>query len=237
MHRAAEFCPAHSGSVDFDRSQPLNIVVPMSNVPQPTVNRLPRYLFCLEQFTSGMRTISSSELARLADETAATVRRDLSYLGSHGVRGVGYEVERLAAEIRTQLGLSRAWDVVIIGAGRLGTALAHYEGFTDQELRVIGIYDSAPAKIGTQVEELTVRHTDRMARDLADSARAFGIITVPSDAAQDAADILVAAGVTGILSFAPTLLTIPRHVFVRHVDLATELHVLGYYAAARQHSA
>lgn len=184
-----------------------------------------------------METISSSELARLADETAATVRRDLSCLGSHGIRGVGYDIERLATEIRNQLGLSRSWDVVIVGAGHLGTALAHYEGFEGEGLRVIGIYDSAPAKIGTRVEALTVKHPDQMAEDLAESDRAFGIITVPPDAAQDAADLLIDAGVTGILSFAPTLLTIPRHVFVRHVDLATELHVLGYYAAARRHSA
>ncbi|NIA25284.1 MAG: redox-sensing transcriptional repressor Rex [Gammaproteobacteria bacterium] len=209
----------------------------MSNLPQPTIHRLPRYLFWLEQLRSRMETISSSELARLADETAATVRRDLSCLGSHGIRGVGYDIERLATEIRNQLGLSRSWDVVIVGAGHLGTALAHYEGFEGEGLRVIGIYDSAPAKIGTRVEALTVKHPDQMAEDLAESDRAFGIITVPPDAAQDAADLLIDAGVTGILSFAPTLLTIPRHVFVRHVDLATELHVLGYYAAARRHSA
>jgi len=209
----------------------------VSNVPQPTINRLPRYLFCLKQLRPGIETISSSELARLAGETAATVRRDLSCLGSHGVRGVGYDIERLATEIRDQLGLSRSWDVVIIGAGHLGTALAHYEGFEGEGLRVIGIYDSAPAKIGSRVEALTVKHPDQMPKDLAGSPRAFGIITVPTDAAQDAANLLIDAGVTGILSFAPTLLTIPHHVFVRHVDLATELHVLAYYAAARQRSA
>ncbi|NOY56376.1 MAG: redox-sensing transcriptional repressor Rex [Actinobacteria bacterium] len=209
----------------------------MSNLPQPTIHRLPRYLFWLEQLRAKMETVSSSELARLADETAATVRRDLSHLGSHGVRGVGYDIDRLTAEIRNQLGLSRTWNVVIIGAGHLGTALAHYEGFEGEGLRVIGIYDSAPAKIGTRVETLTVKHPSRMAEDLAGSSRAFGIITVPPDAAQDAADLLVDAGVTGILSFAPALLTIPRHVFVRHVDLATELHMLGYYAAVRQRSA
>jgi len=209
----------------------------VSNLPQPTIHRLPRYLFWLEQLRAKMETVSSSELARLADETAATVRRDLSHLGSHGVRGVGYDIDRLTAEIRNQLGLSRTWNVVIIGAGHLGTALAHYEGFEGEGLRVIGIYDSAPAKIGTRVETLTVKHPSQVAEDLAGSSRAFGIITVPPDAAQDAADLLVDAGVTGILSFAPALLTIPRHVFVRHVDLATELHMLGYYAAVRQRSA
>lgn len=229
--------PPGAGLADFGRSGPANIVLPVSNVPQPTVNRLPRYLFCLEQFTSGMKTISSTELARLADETAATVRRDLSYLGSHGVRGVGYDVERLSSEIRTQLGLTRSWDVVIIGAGRLGTALAHYEGFEEQDLHVIGIYDSSPDRVGARIDGLVVRHSSDMATDLSDSERAFGIITVPPDAAQDAADQLVDAGVTGILTFAPTLLKIPRRVFVRHVDLATELHVLGYYASARQRSA
>jgi redox-sensing transcriptional repressor len=203
-------------------------------IPQPTINRLPRYLFCLEQFAEGSRTMPSSELARLADETAATVRKDLSYLGSHGMRGVGYDVDRLAGEIRTQLGLDRPWDVVIVGAGHLGTALAHYEGFDGGRLRVIGIYDVAPEKIGTEIEGLVVEPTTQMAVDLASSSHVLGIIAVPPDEAQEAADLLAAAGVAGILSFAPTLLRVP--VFVRHVDLATELHVLGYYVAAREAS-
>ena len=206
-------------------------VVP--TVPQPTINRLPRYLFCLEQFTEGSPTISSSELARLADETAATVRKDLSYLGSHGRRGIGYDVARLTEQIRMRLGLDRSRDVVIVGAGHLGVALANYKGFEEGRLRVVGIYDVSVERVGTDVAGLTVRHVDQMVADLRDASCDFGIVAVPPGAAQDAADRLVEAGVKGILSFAPTLLRVPRRVFVRHMDLATELHTLGYFVTER----
>jgi redox-sensing transcriptional repressor len=208
----------------------------VTNVPQPTINRLPRYLFCLEQFTEGSPTISSSELARLADETAATVRKDLSHVGSHGRRGIGYDVATLTEQIRMRLGLDRSRDIVIVGAGHLGTALANYEGFEEGRLRVIGIYDISSERVGTHVAQMTVKHVDEMASDLKDTSFVFGIVAVPPDAAQEAADHLVDAGVTGILSFAPTLLHVPRRVFVRHMDLATELHTLGYYVAERQSS-
>lgn len=204
------------------------------NVPQPTINRLPRYLFCLEQFASGSQTISSSELARLADETAATVRKDLSYLGSHGTRGIGYDVETLRLQIRDRLGIDQPRDVVIVGAGHLGSALANYDGFQADELRIVGIYDIATSLIGMNVGGLEVRHVDAMPDDLAGRRCVFGIVAVPTEAAQDVADRLVDAGVAGILSFAPTLLRVPRSVFVRHMDLATELHTLSYYVTARR---
>jgi len=206
------------------------------DVPQPTINRLPRYLFCLEQFAGGTGTISSSDLARLADETAATVRKDLSYLGSHGTRGIGYNVGILRSRIRDRLGLGESRDVVIVGAGHLGSALANYDGFEASELRVVGFYDISPSIIGREVGGLEVRHVDSMADDLAESKCVFGIVAVPTDAAQAVADRLVDAGVAGILSFAPTLLKVPRSVFVRHMDLATELHTLSYYVTARRRS-
>jgi len=206
------------------------------DVPQPTINRLPRYLFCLEQFTGDSSTISSSELARLADETAATVRKDLSYLGSHGTRGIGYDVNTLRSQIRGKLGLDQSRDIVIVGAGHLGSALATYEGFDEGDLRVVGIYDISPAVIGTRVGDMTVRHVDVMQSDLASRRCLLGIVAVPTGSAQDAADRLVAAGVCGILSFAPTLLRVPRSVFVRHIDLATELNSLSYYVNARRNA-
>jgi redox-sensing transcriptional repressor len=204
------------------------------DVPQPTINRLPRYLFCLEQFAGDSPTISSSELARLADETAATVRKDLSYLGSHGTRGIGYDVDTLRSRIRERLGLDQSRDIVIVGAGHLGSALATYEGFDEGELRVVGIYDISPTVVGTRIGDIAVKHVDAMESDMVSRRCLLGIIAVPTNAAQDAADRLVAAGVFGILSFAPTLLRVPRSVFVRHIDLATELHTLSYYVAERR---
>jgi redox-sensing transcriptional repressor len=195
---------------------------------------MPRYLFCLEQFTKGASTISSSELARLADETAATVRKDLSYLGSHGTRGIGYDVERLSDTIRQRLGLDRLRDLVIVGLGHLGTALANYGGFDEGMFRVVGMYDIDPEIVGSRVGGMVVRHVDDMRSDLASADCVFGIIAVPPDAAQEAADLLVEAGAAGILSFAPTLLRVPRQVFVRHIDLATELHALSYYVTERR---
>jgi redox-sensing transcriptional repressor len=221
---------------DFDHSMPGNIVTRIVNVPQPTINRLPRYLFCLEQFAGGAPTISSSELARLADETAATVRKDLSYLGSHGTRGIGYDVAALQSQIRGRLGLDQSRDVVIVGAGHLGSALTNYDGFGEDELRLIGIYDISPAAVGKRIGGMTVRHVDEMQSDLANRRCVFGIIAVPTDAAQEVADELVNAGVAGILSFASTFLRVPRSVFVRHIDLATEMHTLSYYVAARRRS-
>lgn len=221
-------------STDFDPSEPPNIVTCIVDVPQPTINRLPRYLFCLEQFAGDSSTISSSELARLADETAATVRKDLSHLGSHGTRGIGYDVNALRSRIRDKLGLDQSRDIVIVGAGNLGSALATYEGFDEGELRVVGIYDISPAVVGNRVGGLTVRHVDEMASDLTGRRCLLGILAVPTESAQIAADRLVAAGVCGILSFASTLLHVPRSVFVRHIDLATELHSLSYYVTARR---
>lgn len=204
------------------------------HVPQPTINRLPRYLFCLEQFAGGSPTISSSDLARLADETAATVRKDLSHLGSHGTRGIGYDVDTLRAQIRGTLGLDQSRDIVIIGAGHLGSALVTYDGFRESELRVVGIYDISETVVGNRIGDMTVKHVDAMQADLAGLRCVLGIIAVPTGAAQNAADHLVAAGVCGILSFASTLLHVPRSVFVRHIDLATELHTLSYYVTARR---
>lgn len=201
-------------------------------VPEATVGRLPAYLRALTACAdSGTTSISSEELAVAAGVRSAQLRKDLSYLGSYGVRGVGYDVERLASQIATELGLTQEWPVVIVGVGNLGRALAAYRGFTERGFRIVALADDAPAIVGSTVQGLVVRSVDDLA-DL-DPAPAIGVITVPADQAQAVADRLVQLGVRSILNFAPTVLAVPPDVALRKVDLATELQILTFHEQRR----
>lgn len=212
-------------------------------IPEATVARLPEYLRLLtESFDAGILNLSSDELADMAGVNAAKVRKDLSYLGTYGVRGVGYEVEYLIYQVRRELGLDHDWPVVIVGAGNLGQALAGYGGFRSRGFPIAGIVDLDPGKIGTFVGDSDnptnrVRSLDELpaivSAGLNGSAVSIGVVATPAGAAQDAADRLVAAGVTSILNFAPVLLTLPSAVSVRKVDLAVELQILSYYEQRR----
>ncbi len=196
--------------------------------------RLPVYLQLLTtQFEDGVSNISSEELADLAGVNAAKVRKDLSYLGSYGTRGVGYEVEFLVYQIKRELGLTHDWPVVIVGAGNLGQALAGYGGFTDRGFPVGGIVDVDPAKIGTVVGGARVRHLDDLEQIVRSKDLSIGVIATPAGAAQSAADALVAAGITSILNFAPNVISTPHGVSVRKVDLAVELQILSYHEQRR----
>ena len=199
------------------------------DIPKATVERLPRYLRCLEQLPRSRSTISSSDLARLSGVNSAKVRKDLSSLGSYGVRGVGYHVSDLAGQIRRELGLTEERKVVVVGIGNLGSALASYGGFSDRGFSIVGLYDVDPAKVGTTVDAHEVRSIDALATDVAANDVAIGIITTPAKVAQDVATRLVRAGVPSILNFAPALLKVPAGVQVRQVDLATELQILSFY--------
>jgi redox-sensing transcriptional repressor len=201
-------------------------------VPEATVGRLPGYLRALGELgEKGQVSISSEELATAAGVRSAQLRKDLSYLGSYGVRGVGYDVAQLSAQISRELGLTQEWPVVIVGLGNLGRALAAYRGFSSRGFRIVALADSDPAVVGEQVEGLTVRTL----RELAESGEplSIGVITTPAVAAQQVADHLVAMGVRSILNFAPCLLTVPDGVDVRKVDLATELQILAYHEQRR----
>ncbi len=199
-------------------------------IPDATVSRLPVYLRILgEQADEGVDSISSERLAELAGVNAAKVRKDLSYLGSYGTRGVGYEVAYLVYQIRRELGLTHDWPVVIVGAGNLGSALATFAGFTNRGFTVVGVLDVDPAKVGRPLGSLTVRHQDDLAELVAREGVAIGIVAVPPVAAQEAADRLVEVGITSILNFAPTVLDVPDHVQVRDVDLAVELQILAFH--------
>ena len=203
-------------------------------IPEATVARLPVYLRSLsERFEQGVTNMSSEELAEFAGLNAAKVRKDLSYLGSYGTRGVGYDVEFLVYQIRRELGLTHDWPVVIVGAGNLGQALAGYNGFGDRGFPVGGIVDVDPAKVGSVVGGVRVRHLDELAQVVQSRGISIGVIATPAAAAQPAADALVAAGITSLLNFAPTVISVPAGISVRKVDLAVELQILSYYEQRR----
>ena len=203
-------------------------------IPEATVARLPVYLrILLEQSEAGIANVSSEELADLAGVNAAKVRKDLSYLGTYGTRGVGYEVEYLIYQVRRELGLTHDWPVVIVGAGNLGQALAGYGGFGQRGFPVAGIVDVDPAKVGSVIGGVRVRRLADLAAIVRAQRVSIGVVATPASAAQAAADLLVAAGVTSILNFAPVVLTAPPAVNVRKVDLAVELQILSYYEQRR----
>jgi redox-sensing transcriptional repressor len=203
-------------------------------IPEATVARLPVYLQLLvEQGEVGIDSISSDGLAELAGVNAAKVRKDLSYLGSYGTRGVGYEVAYLVYQIRRELGLDHEWPVVIVGAGNLGHALAGYGGFNDRGFPVAGIVDIDPAKFDTVVGGVRVCPLSDLSQIVSSKGVSIGVVATPPGAAQDAADRLVKVGVTSILNFAPVVLSVPSGVTVRKVDLAVELQILCYHEQRR----
>jgi redox-sensing transcriptional repressor len=194
------------------------------------VARLPVYRRSLLELTEeGVSTVSSEGLAEMAGVNAAKVRKDLSYLGSYGVRGVGYDVEYLLYQVSRQLGLTHDWPVVIVGMGNLGQALANYGGFRDRGFPVLGLVDADPEKIGTEIAGVTVAAGDSLADVVARDENVIGIIATPAGAAQEVADAMVEAGIKSVLNFAPALITVPDGVSLRKVDLAVELQILSFY--------
>jgi redox-sensing transcriptional repressor len=201
----------------------------VKRIADSTVRRLSVYLRFLEDSEDrGVATISSEELARRGGTTSAQVRKDLSFFGSFGKRGLGYSVQELTSSLRDILGLRKEWSVVIIGAGKIGTALAQYRGFRQRGFHVTAVYDRDPRKIGTSWEDLTVRDVALLGRDASADAPEIGVIAVPAEGAQDGADRLVRAGVKAILNFAPTQLHVPAEVTVRSVNMAIELEGLSF---------
>ncbi|MGZ4104149.1 MAG: redox-sensing transcriptional repressor Rex [Actinomycetota bacterium] len=199
-------------------------------IPEATVARLPLYLRSLVDMTDrGLQTISSEGLADAAGVNSAKVRKDLSYLGSYGTRGVGYDVEYLIYQISRELGLTQDWNCVIVGVGNLGRALANYRGFGERGFRVGALVDVDDAKIGKPVDSLVVEDFADLERIVKEREISIGIIATTAAAAQDAADHLVSAGVKSILNFAPTVLQVPDEVSLRKVDLSIELQILSFY--------
>jgi redox-sensing transcriptional repressor len=199
-------------------------------IPEATVARLPVYLRALINMQErGIITVSSEELAASAGVNSAKLRKDFSYLGSYGTRGVGYEVSFLVYQISRELGLTQDWAVAIIGIGNLGHALANYGGFASRGFRVAALFDADPALTGSVVAGVRVRHADELESAIRGLGISIFVISTPAPAAQAVADRLVAAGITSILNFAPVVLNVPEGVDVRKVDLSIELQILAFH--------
>jgi redox-sensing transcriptional repressor len=201
----------------------------VKRIADSTVRRLSMYLRYLEDLdTKGQQTASSDELAHLCGTTPAQVRKDLSFFGSFGKRGLGYPVHELTAHLREILGLEREWKVVIVGAGKIGAALANYRGFRQRGFRIVGVYDNDPSKIGKPWGEAIIHDMADLAQDIAREEAPIAVLAIPSDDAQDVVDRLVGAGIRAILNFAPAQITVPPHVSLKSVNMAMELEGLSF---------
>ncbi len=192
--------------------------------------RLPLYLRALGSLAEdGVSTVSSEELATAAGVNSAKLRKDLSYLGSYGTRGVGYDVDYLVFQVSRELGLTQDWPVVIVGLGHLGHALANYGGFASRGFAIRALVDADPAIVGTEIAGLPVVPLTQLEEVVSDLGVAIGVIATPAQVAQEVCDRLVAAGVSSILNFAPSVLSVPEHVEVRKVDMSIELQILAFH--------
>ena len=199
-----------------------------NRVSRAAAQRLSQYLRAADSVASGDGLVSSVELADAVGVSAAQVRRDLASVGHLGQRGVGYDVASLTAAIRRTLGVDRRWRAVLVGVGNLARALVKYRGFSAHGFDLVGLYDTAPRIVGTTIGELRVEPMSQLAESLKGNRAELGILTVPAEAAQATAEALVAAGVRGLMNFAPVRLRVPDHVAVVAVDLAIQLQQLAY---------
>jgi redox-sensing transcriptional repressor len=205
------------------------------DIPEATVARLPVYLRALITLAdAGTATCSSEELAAAAGVNSAKLRKDLSYLGSYGTRGVGYDVDYLRYQIAREIGVTQDWPVVIVGIGNLGHALANFSGFRSRGFRVVALLDADPQRRGEVVAGIDVRDFADLGGIVHEHGVAIGVIATPASAAQDVADSMVEAGISSILNFAPTVIAVPDGVDVRKVDLSIELQILAYHEQRKQ---
>ncbi|HRY09636.1 MAG: redox-sensing transcriptional repressor Rex [Actinobacteria bacterium] len=208
-------------------------------LPDATIARLPQYIRCLSQLeNAGLRTVHSADLAAHVGVSGAVVRRDLSYVGSYGTRGVGYPVSELRDSVNRALGLATEHRMVIVGVGHMGRAIAGYTGFAERGLRVVGLFDIDPELIGSKAgnpgsEVLEIMPLADLAAFVHTNDVAIAVVATPASAAQSVADLLVDAGITSILNLSAVHLSVPDTVVVRPVDLATEIQILAVHAAAR----
>ena len=201
-------------------------------IPGATVSRLPVYLRSLVDLPAGQETCSSEQLASIAGVNSAQVRKDLSHLGSHGTRGVGYNVAELRSQLRRALGLTQSYSVVLIGAGNLGSALANYGGFDAWGFEIAAVVDADAQKLGLPLGGTQVESLSDLEQIVRDRGVSIAIIATPTEAAQDVADRVTRAGVRSILNFAPAVLQVPADVKVRRVDLSTELQILTFHLSS-----
>jgi redox-sensing transcriptional repressor len=200
----------------------------VERLPRVAAHRLSLYLRALAGWADDEGRVSSGRIAAACGVTDAQVRRDLAALGNLGQRGAGYDARELAAAIRAALGIDRRWRAVLVGVGNLARALLRYRGFRAQGFEVVGLFDADPAKVGQRVEGLTVEPADRLGVRVAELGAEIAVLAVPAEAAQGVADVLAAAGVRGVLNFAPVLLKLPPRVKLVAVDLAIQLEQLAF---------
>jgi redox-sensing transcriptional repressor len=206
----------------------------VTRASRAAIGRFSLYLRHLAQFArDGMQTVASGRLAKALGLTAAQVRKDLAFLGSLGHRGVGYPIDELNAALRKRLGIDRTWKVAVVGVGNLARALLRYRGFAQQGFRIVALFDADPAQIGRKLEGLEVHAAQTMSRVIAQTGAELALLTVPAEAAQAVADDLVAAGIRGILNFAPVVLRLPAQVSLVAVDLAIQLEQLTFLVHLR----
>lgn len=198
-------------------------------IPEATVGRLTAYSrFLKEAEEKGISTVSSQQIAKATGVTPAQVRKDLAYFGEFGTRGVGYNPRELYNYIMKILGLDRRWPVIIIGAGRLGAALAMYKGFAERGFDIVGIFDIDPEKIGSKIGEIEIRPLEELKEKVQKCPVKLGIVAVPAASAQQVVDYMVESGIRGIINFAPVNVSVPEGVVLRRVDLASQLEYLTF---------
>lgn len=200
------------------------------SIPKETIERLPLYLRCLEKIIdNGEMNISSGNFSEKLNLNSAQVRKDLSYFGDFGTRGVGYETETLAQKIRSILHLNKKWGMALAGAGNIGSALLTYQGFNERDFEVKIAFDKNPELIGKEINGVRIENAENMEQCIKEEKIKLGIITVPADSAQAVANDMIDAGVEGILNFAPTLLDLPKEIQLAQVDITKKLEQLVYY--------
>lgn len=207
----------------------------MQKIPEATIGRLSvysRYVGSLEK--KGILTVSSAEIAEGVNGSPAQVRKDLAYFGEFGTRGVGYNVESLNQQIIKILGLSIRWNVVIIGAGNLGSALTQYKGFQNRGFNILAVFDNDVNKVGLKISGVPIYPIDRLEGFVKKENIKIGIVAVPFQYAQEVVDRLVKAGIKAVLNFAPCVISVPSQVEIRNVDLTVNLEILTFNMGANK---
>ena len=200
------------------------------NVPQPTIERLSAFLQCVRGLRDeGRETASSAEIARRTGTGAAQLRRDLSYFGEFGTPGLGYDLAALEIQLARVMGLDVERDVLLVGAGNLGRALSSYAGFGRRGFRIVAAFDNDESKVGTCMGDIPIFHLTELPRRNLELSAQIGIVAVPGASAQEAVDVLVAAGVKAILNFAPASIGVRAGITARNVDLTSQMEILSYY--------
>lgn len=200
--------------------------------PDVVVRRLPLYARTLAYLQQeGVKSVSSQELGARINVTAAQIRKDLSYFGQLGKQGIGYKVDELLHHINRILGLSQDWNVVLVGVGHLGQAIARYSGFSEKGIHIVGLFDTDPKKIGTELVGLSIQHVNEISDVAREHNVRMAIVAVAAEQAQEVVNMLVKAGVEAILNYAPVIVQVPEGVWVRHIDPVSLLHSMTYYLA------